>query len=191
MAEESSIQKRRINSKFFTKVIYFFPVQLLFLHIKRNHILLLFWLVLFLYVSGNLGVGFGIDTLFLAPIYMGQIGPWSFLIIGFSLGGFIMAFHIYSYILFSRDFTFLATLSRPFLKFCLNNMLIPSLFILTYLVQIYFFLTEEELMNSGIVMIYIICVLIGLFIFYILSILYFIQFNKNVFVISGKTETYF
>ena len=46
-------------------------------------------------------------------------------------------------------------------------------------------------MNSGIVMIYIICVLIGLFIFYILSILYFIQFNKNVFVISGKTETYF
>ena len=110
---------------------------------------------------------------------------------GFSLGGFIMAFHIYSYILFSRDFTFLATLSRPFLKFCLNNMLIPSLFILTYLIQIYFFLTEEELMNSGIVMIYIICVLIGLFIFYILSILYFIQFNKNVFVISGKTETYF
>ena len=96
MAEESSIQKRRINSKFFTKVIYFFPVQLLFLHIKRNHILLLFWLVLFLYVSGNLGVGFGIDTLFLAPIYMGQIGPWSFLIMGFSLGGFIMAFHIYS-----------------------------------------------------------------------------------------------
>ena len=191
MAEESSIQERRINSKFFTRVIYFFPVQLLFLHIKRNHILLLFWLVLFLYVSGNLGVGFGIDTLFLAPIYMGEIGAWSFLIMGFSLGGFIMAFHIYSYILFSRDFTFLATLSRPFLKFCLNNMLIPSLFILTYLVQIFLFLTEEELMNSGIVFIYIICVLVGLFVFYILSILYFIQFNKNVFVISGKTETYF
>ncbi len=191
MAEESSIHERRINSKFFNKIIYFFPIQLLFLHVKRNHILLLFWLVLFLYITGNLGVGFGIDTLFLAPIYLGEIGAWSFLIMGFSLGGFIMAFHIYSYILFSRDFTFLATLSRPFLKFCLNNMLIPLLFIVTYLIQIFLFLTVEELMNYWLVIAYLICVLTGLSVFYILSILYFIQFNKNVFVISGKTETYF
>ena len=191
MAEYQSITSRKINNRIFSRILYFFPIQLVFLHVKRNHILLLFWLLLFLYITGNLGVGFGIDTLFLAPIYMGEISYLSYIIMGFSLGGFIMAFHIYSYILFSRDFKFLATLSRPFLKFCLNNMLIPVLFIGLYVYQIFKFLSIEELIPSLKILGYEISLLLGLFVFYMLSILYFIQFNKNVFVISGKTETYY
>ena len=107
MSEYSSITNRRIKNRFLIRVIYFFPIQLLLLHFKRNHILLFFWLLLFLYVTGNFGSGFGVDTLFLAPAYLGKIGFWSFAIVGFSLGGLIMAFHIYTYILFSRDFKFL------------------------------------------------------------------------------------
>ena len=191
MAEYQSITSRKINNRIFSRILYFFPIQLVFLHIKRNHILLLFWLLLFLYITGNLGVGFGIDTLFLAPIYMGEISYFSYMIMGFSLGGFIMAFHIYSYILFSRDFKFLATLSRPFLKFCLNNMLIPVLFIGLFIYQIFKFLSIEELIPTLKILGYIISLMLGLFVFYMLSILYFIKFNKNVFVISGKTETYY
>ena len=191
MAEYQSITSRKINNRIFSRILYFFPIQLVFLHVKRNHILLLFWLLLFLYITGNLGVGFGIDTLFLAPIYVGEISYLSYIIMGFSLGGFIMAFHIYSYILFSRDFKFLATLSRPFLKFCLNNMLIPVLFVGLYVYQIFKFLSIEELIPSLKILGYVISLLLGLFVFYMLSILYFIKFNKNVFVISGKTETYY
>ena len=191
MAEYQSITSRKINNRIFSRILYFFPIQLVFLHIKRNHILLLFWLLLFLYITGNLGVGFGIDTLFLAPIYMSEISYFSYMIMGFSLGGFIMAFHIYSYILFSRDFKFLATLSRPFLKFCLNNMLIPVLFIGLFIYQIFKFLSIEELIPTLKILGYVISLMLGLFVFYMLSILYFIKFNKNVFVISGKTETYY
>ena len=74
MSEYSSITNRRIKNRFLIRVIYFFPIQLLLLHFKRNHILLFFWLLLFLYVTGNFGSGFGVDTLFLAPAYLGKIG---------------------------------------------------------------------------------------------------------------------
>ena len=191
MSEYSSISSRRSRSRSITRIFYFFPLQLLLLHIKRNHILLFFWLLLFLYITGNLGAGYGVDTLFLAPVYLGQINFWSFYIIGFSLGGFIMAFHIYSYILFSRDFKFLATLSRPFLKFCLNNMLLPLAFILVYIFKIYQFLSEEELVSLLGTFFYLLSFLIGLVSFYLISIAYFIKFNKNVYAISGKTETYY
>ena len=191
MSEYSSISSRRLKNRSLIRVIYFFPIQLLLLHFKRNHILLFFWLLLFLYITGNFGAGFGLDTLFLAPIYLGETSFWSFLIVGFSLGGLIMSFHIYSYILFSRDFKFLATLSRPFLKFCLNNMLIPLVFILLYIVLIFDFLIEEELMPLINVFFSVVALLLGLVSFYLLSILYFVKFNKNVYVISGKTETYY
>ena len=191
MSEYSSITNRRIKNRFLIRVIYFFPIQLLLLHFKRNHILLFFWLLLFLYVTGNFGSGFGVDTLFLAPAYLGEIGFWSFAIVGFSLGGLIMAFHIYTYILFSRDFKFLATLSRPFLKFCLNNMLIPLAFILVYIFMIFNFLLFEELMEFTDVSLCVVALIVGLVFFYLLSIAYFVKFNKNVYVISGKTETYY
>jgi len=191
MSEYSSISSRRIKSRFLTRVVYFFPIQLLLLHFKRNHILLFFWLLLFLYITSNFGAGFGVDTLFLAPVYFGKISFWSFLIVGFSLGGLIMAFHIYSYILFSREFKFLATLSRPFLKFCLNNMLIPTAFITVYVIMIFKFLLVEELLSFFDVISSVFALIIGLVIFYLISIAYFIKFNKNVYVISGKTETYY
>ena len=164
MSEYSSISSRRSRNRSITRIFYFFPLQLLLLHIKRNHILLFFWLLLLLYVTGGLGAGYGLDTLFLAPVYLGKTGFWSFLIIGFSLGGFIMAFHIYSYILFSRDFKFLATLSRPFLKFCLNNMLIPLAFILVYFSKFINFLQRKSCFLHW--LLFIICSLFPLVLFY-------------------------
>lgn len=173
------------------RIIYFFPFQLLLLHFKRNHLLLIFWMLLFFYVTGVMGSSYGVSSLFLAPEYNGEINFYSFAIVGFAMGGFIMAFHIYSYIMFSSEFIFLATLTRPFLKFCINNMLIPIAFVVTLLVEIYMFLSSEQLLSDYQILINISAIIIGALFFYLLSVLYFIRFNKNVFVISGKTQDYF
>ncbi|MDV7399199.1 hypothetical protein RZS08_47755, partial [Arthrospira platensis SPKY1] len=99
------------------RIIYFFPLQLLVLHVKKNHMLLLCWLLLFLYVTGSLGVKYGIPNLFLYPEYFGRVGFFSHAIVGFALGGFIIAFNLYSYTMHGYRFPFIATLARPFLKF--------------------------------------------------------------------------
>ncbi|MBK8949726.1 MAG: hypothetical protein IPM68_12985 [Flavobacteriales bacterium] len=57
------------------RAVYFFPLQLLVLHLKKNHLLLFFWLVLWAYVTGNLGQKYGIPYLFLYPEYMGAVTP--------------------------------------------------------------------------------------------------------------------
>ena len=191
MPSTNPISERRSQSSVFNRILYFFPFQLLILHLKRNHVLLIFWLLLFLYITNTIGKNFGIVALFLAPEYNGGISVYSFAILGFSLGGFIMAFHIYSYIMYSSEFLFLATLARPFLKFSLNNMLIPIVFILTLLYKTYVFLKYEQLMESSDVFLNIFALLAGALIFYLISVLYFIRFNKNVYAISGKTEDYF
>jgi hypothetical protein len=49
------------------------------------------------------------------------------------LGGFITAFNLYSYAMHGYRFPFIATIARPFLKFNINNAVIPGLFVLTFL----------------------------------------------------------
>ncbi|MFN3876562.1 MAG: hypothetical protein ACK4L7_11700, partial [Flavobacteriales bacterium] len=115
------------------RVLYFFPLQLLLLHLKKNHLLLLAWLLLFGYVTESIGVKYGVPYLFLFPEYFGAVGFWSHLITGFALGGFITAFNLYSYAMHGYRFPFIATIARPFLKFNVNNAIIPVAFIVTYL----------------------------------------------------------
>ena len=73
----------------------FFPLQLLFIHLKKSHLLLLFWLLLFGVVTQNIAMKFGVPYLFLSPEYLGEVSWVSFLILGFSVGGYFMAFHLY------------------------------------------------------------------------------------------------
>ena len=191
MEDLPPISPKKTKSSFLARFFYFFPFQLLLLHLKRNHVLLVFWLLLYLYVINVVGKNFGIVSLFLAPEYNGDINVYSFVILGFSLGGFIMAFHIYSYIMFSSEFLFLATLARPFLKFCINNMIIPIVFILTLVYKSYFFLKYEQFLNTSDVMLCIFSLILGLVVFYFMAVIYFIRFNKNVYAISGKSEDYY
>ncbi len=127
------------------RVVYFFPFQLFLLHLKKNHVLILFWLMLAAFVTGEAGRSYGVQFLFLDPEYMGRVDFWSFLILGFAMGGFIMAFHISSYTLNATKFPFLATLSRPFFKYSFNNSLIPTLFVGIYLYMIIRFQLDNEL----------------------------------------------
>ncbi len=120
--------------KLWEKVIYFFPVQLFFVHLKKNLLLLIFWLILFAIISKVLLLKYGVPYLFLYPEYLGEVNYFSHAILGFSFGGFVMAYNMYSYVMHGFKFTFIATVSRPFYKFSLNNFLIPAIFVLVYII---------------------------------------------------------
>ena len=127
------------TAKAYRRFIYSFPIQLVLVLVKKNHLLLLYWIILFGWVTGSISNTFGIPYLFLDPEYMGTVGFSSFFIMGFATGSFIMVYNISSYIVNGYRFPFIATLSRPFLKFSLNNFIVPGLFILVYLTNIIFF----------------------------------------------------
>jgi hypothetical protein len=92
--------------------------------------------VLFGIVSGSFGKSLGIPFLFLDPIYLGNVGFLGPFILGISIGGFVMAFNITSYILDGFRFPFLGTLPRPFGHFCLNNAILPLVFMAYYVYEI-------------------------------------------------------
>ncbi|MBB4080109.1 energy-coupling factor transporter transmembrane protein EcfT [Lewinella aquimaris] len=109
-----------------------FPVQLLLLHLRSNFLLLGMWLLLLLMISGALGQQLGLQYLFLDPEYLGESGYYSFLIVGLAFGFFTMSWNLSTYLLLGGYFNFLASLSRPFFKFCINNALLPLGVFLTY-----------------------------------------------------------
>jgi len=78
---------------------------------------------------------FGADSLFLAPEYLEDVNTISFGIVGLSLGMFIMSWNITSFILFSKYFRFLSATTNPFLKFCINNSVIPLIFLVFYFLK--------------------------------------------------------
>jgi hypothetical protein len=164
---------------FLASLIYFFPVQLLFVHLKKNLQLLLFWLLLFLIIFNQFGLKYGVPYLFLAPEYLGKLNFWSYLIVGFALGGFIIAFNISSYIMNGFRFPFLATLSKPFLKYSINNSLIPLAFIVSYLVITFRFLHHYEVFSYSEIIFRLMGFLIGCITFVLFSMIYFLATNKS------------
>lgn len=163
----------------------FFPFQLLIAHLKFNFFALIFWSILFLIVNDSLGYAFGVPLLFLSPEYLGTVSVWSFMILGFSIGGFIMGFNTYSYMQLGPHFPFLTSLSKPFLKFCLNNALIPIIFVVFIMVRITDFQINRELTTFGSCLIFLLGFMIGLLLFLAFSFLYFFRVGKST---SGTTN---
>ncbi|MCU0358286.1 MAG: patatin-like phospholipase family protein [Cyclobacteriaceae bacterium] len=135
------MQRLRYYSEAF---IYSFPLQLLFNNIRRNHVLILCWIILFAMITGQFGQYLGIPYLFLDPEYLNEISFMSFFIVGNVLAGFTVAFHITCYIMDGHRFSFVGTLSRPFTKFALNNSIIPLVFIITYLYYVLSFQLNNQ-----------------------------------------------
>ncbi|HAI83520.1 MAG TPA: phospholipase, partial [Chitinophagaceae bacterium] len=115
--------------------LYSMPVQLLLLHVRKYQILLIFWYILAATVSGGFMSSYGASSLFLAPEYLGEVNGIGTAIVGFCVGIFIMSWNITTFILHSKDIRFLATTAQPFLKYCINNAVLPILFLLLYLVK--------------------------------------------------------
>src|SRR3954470_4874445 len=72
---------------------YSLPVQLLLLHFRRYHVLLIFWYILFATVSGYFLEPYGANSLYLAPEYLTQVSALSTMIVGFAIGVFIMSWN--------------------------------------------------------------------------------------------------
>ncbi len=168
------------------RVIYFFPLQLLLLHLKKNHLLLLAWILLFLYITENLGVKYGIPYLFLFPEYFGRVGFLSFAITGFALGGFITAFNLYSYGMHAYRFPFISTISRPFLKFNINNGVIPAAFVITFLWSSADFQYTRELVHPLMIAWHLLGFLVGIALFLGLALIYFTRTNTDVIKLLGS-----
>jgi len=130
------------------KNIYsFFPVQLFLLHFRKYQVLLLFWYILGSTINSSFLKNFGADALFFAPEYLGSVNMLGAFITGMAWGIFIMSWNITTFILHSKRCKFLATTTNPFLKYCINNSLLPLAFLLFYFIRLYHFDDYKELMN--------------------------------------------
>lgn len=157
-----------------------FPLQLFLLHFKKFQILLAFWFVLFSTVNGTFMKSFGADSLYLAPEYLGNVDALSAAFVGVSIGIFIMSWNITTFILFSRHFRFLATTSNPFLKYCINNFVIPLAFLIFYFIKAVAFARDKELMGSWDIFLLVLGFLAGLVLIIIISLFYFFRADKTI-----------
>jgi hypothetical protein len=166
---------------FIPKVFYSFPIQLLLNNLRRNHVLILCWIILFAMITGNFGKYLGIPYLFLDPEYLNKVSFTSFFMMGLLTAGFTMAFHITCYISDGHRFSFIGALSNPFKKFTVNNSIIPAAFLITYVYQIVGFQLSNEYSSTS----ELIKNLAGLFSGYIaMTLLFSIYFrltNKDIF----------
>ncbi len=132
--------------KTFVRNFYFsFPIQLFLLHFRKFQVLLIFWFILFLTLTGHFLKIFGANALFLAPEYLGNVNAGGAAITGIATAVFIMSWNITTFILHSKRCRFLATTSKPFFKYCINNAIIPFCFLLLYFFEAYSFDQRNEL----------------------------------------------
>lgn len=171
--------------KYLTGIAYSLPVQLFLLHFRRYQVFLVFWYILFATVAGGFMFTFGANTLYLAPEYFGEVTALSTAILGFALGIFIMSWNITTFILHSKNIRFLATTAQPFLKYCLNNSLIPLFFLVFYLVKAVRYASYQELFPAGEVFWLVGGFTGGLILSVIISFLYFFGVDKTIFFTMG------
>jgi len=161
-------------------IYYSFPIQLLILHFKKDHILLFSWLFFVVLISGISGFHYGILYLYLDPEYLGEVNFFSFLFIGIALGGFIVTWNITSYIINSYRFPFLASLEYPLWHYSINNFIIPVAFVTFYAISIIRFQFVYELKVVGIIMFRVGGMLSGVVVVMLLTALYFNLTNTSI-----------
>ncbi|MEM1215344.1 MAG: patatin-like phospholipase family protein [Bacteroidota bacterium] len=164
----------------FRSIYHSFPVQLLLLHLRSNLLLLTIWALLLLLMSGRLGKKLGFQYLFLDPEYLGGVHFWSFFSVGLALGGCFASWNLTTYLLTAQHFPFLASLSRPFRKFCINNFLLPLAIGLFYLVLIGVFQFNYEDTSLGQTLGYLLAVLLGSGAVIGIFVLYFSYTNRDI-----------
>lgn len=125
-----------MKGKLSYRIFHSLPIRLLISQIKRSHVLLLSWFLLFAVITNQFGKYLGIPSLFLDPEYLNKVNFLSFFIMGVVVAGFTTAFHITCYIVDGFRYNFLGSLTKPFAKFSINNSLIPIIFLLVYLINI-------------------------------------------------------
>src|SRR5689334_1344843 len=91
-----------------------------------------------------------------------------------------MSWNITTFILFSRHFRFLATATKPFLKYCINNFILPLSLLLFYFFKAVKFDANKELLTYGEILLLIAGFLVGFFLIITISFLYFFGADKSI-----------
>nr|MBX2841775.1 patatin-like phospholipase family protein [Flammeovirgaceae bacterium] len=118
--------------------------------------------------------------MFLDPEYLNKVNWLSFFIVGLGLSAFTIAFQVTSYILCAYRYNFLGNLQSPFVKYSLNNSIIPIVFTLYYIFRFINFQLDSEAATVFNVLTKILGFIIGYLIVLVLSYLYFKTTNLDI-----------
>jgi len=161
-------------------IYYSFPIQLFIIHFRKFQVLLVFWYILGSTINSGIMKSYGADALFFAPEYLGNVNALSAAIVGVALGVFMMSWNITTFILHSKRCRFLATTAKPFLKYCINNALLPLLFLFFYFIKLFIFDRQKELMSVSETLIIILGILAGFSFVLAISFAYFFGAEKTI-----------
>lgn len=167
--------------KYLVGFYFSLPVQLFLLHFRRYQVFLVFWYILFATVDGNFMETFGAYALYLAPEYLGSVSPISTSIVGFSIATFIMSWNITTFILHSKHIRFLATTAQPFLKYCINNSIIPLSFLVFYFFKVVQYDRLRELMGTKAIFLNVGGFTCGFVLALLIAFLYFFGADKTIY----------
>lgn len=165
--------------KWWDKFYYFFPIQLLLLHIKKHQFLLAIWVLLYCFITGIVASSFGLNSLLLDPEYLGQIGYLSFTITGIGFGAFIVGWNLVVYMLHSHRFQFLASFHSPMLIFFINNAIVPVTLLIVYIRELISFQRTAQFATNKEIAIDIVGFLGGIFLMLLLAGIYFQVTNRS------------
>ncbi len=174
--------------KWLPNIWHSFPLQLLLLHLRSNLLFVAMWIMPALMLSGVVGSRLGMQYLFLDPEYMGRVNVWSYLLVGVAFGGFFMSWNLTTYLLNAQHFPFLASLSRPFTKFCVNNSVLPLLFFGFYIGMIIHFQINYESKPAGVILLNSIALLAGTALLVFVLSLYFMFTNRDISYYASRRQ---
>jgi hypothetical protein len=172
--------------KYLVGFFYSLPIQLVFLHFRRYQVLLIFWYILFSTVNGSFLKNYGAYSLYLAPEYIGKVNAISTSMVGASIGIFIMSWNITTFILHAKHLRFLATTANPFLKYCINNAVIPFIFLMFYFFRAIEFNRFQQLTSMPDLLMLIGGFLLGLFGSILVGFIYFFGADKSIYRSMAK-----
>ncbi len=176
--------------KYLIGIWFSMPIQLFLVHFRRYQVLLIFWYLLFATVAGDFMKTFGANSLFLAPEYFGNVSPVSTAVVGFATGVFIMSWNITTFILHNKSIRFLATNAQPFLKYCINNSIIPIAFLIYYLVYAIRYASLQELFDTTEIILLAAGYTGGLLLSLVIAFIYFFSADKTIYYTLAKTIKY-
>jgi len=176
--------------KILRSIFYFLPVQLVLLHLRKYRLLMVFWLILYFTITGVLASHFGAYSLFLGPEYLGYINFTSMFLLGGSLCVFMMTWHITTFVVHSNRIPYMGATRQAFIVYCINNSVIPVLFLVFYTTILVRYLRHDEGDNVSHILLLLLGFYLGMAFVTFLSFAYFFSVSRNLFkaVISRITN---
>lgn len=177
--------------EFLRSVFRFLPVQLLLLHFRKYQLFLVFWIILVLTITGDFAAAFGASTLFLSPEYLGKTSFMSMLLLGGAMAVFVMAWHITTFIINNSRIPFIGAIRFAFIKYCLNNSIIPLTFLIFYTIASVRFQLVNESAKTTDVILYQLGFYLGFTVIILISFAYFFRVGRDMLkvVLSRITNT--